>query len=319
MNKYLIRITIFWLFILVNLFLFQTMVDFGVKNCESGWAGKVNSIVQNKNQADIVCFGASSGEVGVNSPLISQKLERNFFNYCIDGTSFFQYNCLIENFIEKNRSCKLVIMVESPFTFFKPKQIMAAERYLQYINNEYIHRTLRAIQPELIDKCRLVPFYKFISVSHLYYKSSFEGYKKLFFQNGLTDSLMGFRPVYRTWEVDYDDFLKKNPIIPIDIDRQVVRKYNDMILKLSKLNSAVIVVIPPVYVELKNRLKGFEMFKKELQSIADVNNIRLFDFSDCAISYSKDNFYNGGHLNYSGSQGFSQMLSDSIVKNRILH
>jgi len=299
--------------------LLQTIIDFGVKNSNKEWIGKVNRIIHNTDSSEIVCFGASSGEVGFNSPVISKTLGKTVYNYSIDGTSFFQYKCLIQNFIEKNRTCRLIVMIESPFTFSKPNQITAAERYMQYINNDYIYSSLVEIQPDIIEKCRSVPFYKYVTLSHTYYKNSFLGYKRLLNGSKERDTLFGFTPVYRKWEEDYDDFLIRNTNIPMEINAEVINEYNRILGKMTNLRIPIVIIIPPIHIELKKRLSGFGQFQMELRKVSKLKGIKLFDFSTSFICYNKSNFYNGGHLNFTGSQVFSKILSDSILASHLVY
>jgi hypothetical protein len=298
----------------------QFLINFGVKRCKKNQIGKVNQIMMHQINPQVICFGSSVGEVGFNSRLVSKRLRKSVYNCSIDGTSFIQYKGLIKEYANYSNENELIIFMESYFTFQNPKKVSSLERYIAHIDNINIYKSLANQQPELLWKCRYVPFYQFIPVTHEYYKNVINGWISYIKGTNEIDSLMGQTPVYRSWETDHDEFLKSGKSFTIALDEEVINTYINDLLILKKEGRKVVIILPPVFKGLEeNKLTDFQPLRSKFKMISYKTGFPFIDFTKSDITSNKEYFYNSNHLNSVGADVFSIALSDSLILNRIVN
>ncbi len=314
------KITFFIITGFILLGVFQYLINFGVRKCKKDQIGKVNQLMGHQINPQIICFGSSVGEVGFNSRIISSKLNKSVYNCSIDGTSYIQYKGLIDEFASNSNKNELIIYMESYFTFQNPKKVSSLERYIAHLNNVKLFHSLENLQPDLLKKCKYVPFYQFIPVTHAYYKNSLKGWNS--FINGFieVDSLLGQTPVYRSWEADQDEFLRSGKSFTIDLDEQVINTYIKDLLALKKQGKNVVIVLPPVFKGLEeNKLTDFTPLRTTFKRISAKTGFPFLDFTQVDISKNKVYFYNSNHLNSAGANLFTTRLADSLIVNRSIN
>lgn len=314
------KITYFIITGFILLSVIQYLINFGVKNCKKDQIGKVNLVMSHQIKPQIICFGSSVGEVGFNSRIISEKLKKTVFNCSIDGTSWIQYKGLIEEFAKYSNENELMVFMESYFTFQNPKQVSSLERYIAHLNNENLYQSLANQQPDLLWKCKYVPFYQFVPVTHVYYKNSLKGWFSYIKSFKEVDSLLGQTPVNRPWEVDQDEFLKSGKSFIIALDEDVINTYIQDLLTLKKQGKKVVIVLSPFFKGLEeNKLTDFNPLRTKFKMISAQTGFPFLDFTKSEISNCKKNFYNSNHLNSFGANLFSYALADSLKVNGIVN
>jgi hypothetical protein len=298
--------------LILILALISFVVDSGVKKSRDDQTGKVNLIMNHNIDPDLIVFGSSVGEVGINSNLLSRLTGLTVYNCSIDGTPYIQYKGLLDEFNNYSKNSRYVIFMESYFSLQKISGVSSADRYLAWIKNPNIFESLYYLQPGLIWKCRYIPFYKYVAATHVYYKNSVSGFKNYFNHHDSGDSLNGQRRVYRRWESDQDEILMNMKPFTIEIDPYIIKNYIATISSLEKNNKKVFIVLPPFYAKLSKQLTDFNPLRKTLDSITKVTGAKFIDFSSSDICEYKSFFYNTTHLNVVGAEKFTLQLADSL-------
>ena len=302
------------LFLATGLVLFQLFDWFimtGVSKSAKGQLGKVNKICNQIDLPQIAIFGSSVGEVGINAPLLQKKTNKSVYNFCIDGTPFSQYYGLI-NEISGTKNTELVVMAEAYFSLERKTALSEFQRYIANIQHDNIYNSLYKIQPDIVWKARYVPMYKYTVFSHLFYLSSIEGWSHFLKKNTPKDTLLGFTPVFRNWELDQDEAIKKIKPFKIVLDTTVIAEYKKTIKNLKNQHKNVVIVMTPIYSAVSNTLTDFEPMRKTFKAIAAETECKFLDFSQNKICNDKSFFYNSNHLNNKGADIFSSALADSL-------
>lgn len=297
-------------FSLLSFLLF--ILSFGVNRIREGQTGKVNIVMNHELDPEIAIFGSSVSEVGIDSKIVTNKTKKSCYNLSINGTRFSQYKCLIDELNSYSKNNKTIVLVETYFSFEPIDQITSLDFYLAHIGNENIYVALHKIDPELIWKSRYIPFYKFIPATHIYYKNAIKGWINYLNNSNNIDTLQGYTPVNRDWELDADLAIKKTTKFDIIIQEEIVRDYEQNILKMQKLNKKVIIVLTPMYSEKFKLVTNIKPLIAVLKKIASNTNAIFLDFSSSKICDDKINFYNSNHLNLRGSKIFSNQIADSL-------
>jgi hypothetical protein len=287
---------------------------YGIRKVRINQIGKVNSIAEHALDPQIAIFGSSVSEVGVDPVVLSKITAKSCYNFSLNGTSFYQYRGLIKEFLSYSTKCNIIILSEAYFTFSKNEAIMSPDIYLAHINKTNICDPLRMIDDELIWKLKHVPFYRFIAASHTYYKYAAKGLLNELNSNIEKDSFNGFSPVYRGWEIDADEAIKKTGKFTIKINPEILALYIEQVKSIQNQGIKVVIVVTPIFRKSLEMVTDLNPLYNALRKIKDETNATFLDFSYCQISEDKSFFYNSNHLNYTGAEKFSQFLGDSLNK-----
>ena len=311
-KKELISVIKFFTIGILLLSLISFIIDTGVRNSDNAQTGKVNFIFKHKIDPDIMVFGSSIGEVGIDAGEISTNTGLSTYNCSIDGTSYIQYKALIDEFTTYSKNCKYVLFVEAYFSMNNYNALHAFDRYISRIDNKNIYDNFYRIQPDLVVKSKFVPFYKYIATTKTYYKNSFIGWKNYFKKNQISDSLLGFTPVHQTWQKTADNEISDIKKIDVRIDNNVVQEYIKTINNLLTQGKKVIIIIPPVFIEEQNKITDISPLINTLKQVSAKTGATFLNFSNTAVSNNRKYFYNGHHMNYLGAKEFSHNLSDTL-------
>jgi len=316
-NRKIYKLILFSLVTLLCLFFFSRLVDLGVKYSGDAEFIKVNKIMTERIDPNILAFGSSVGEKSFNSNLVAARTGLTAYNCCIDGTNFEQYKGLIEEYNTYSSKESIVLLIESYFSLQQLQGISSIERFCAYLNNPHVYADLSRIDPGITWKSKYIPLYKNTVVDHTYYRAAFNGWRSHLLHKGEQDSLQGFLPKYSDWEVDQDAIINNMLSFRISIDEKVVSDYAKMISMLRLHGKRVVIILPPIYDRLYKEKTDFSPLRHVLDSVARVTGCIFMDFSLSAITHDKRYFYNTNHLNYKGSLLFSQQLADSLKRRFI--
>jgi len=304
----------FLLILLVILMAVDTSSNFGVKHDFQNDLGKVNLVMGHRVDPDIMIFGSSNSEVGFDVPLLRRLSGKSVYNAALDGTHFLQMGCLVSEFSDYSSQNKYVILGLSPFSLGPMKKVNRIDQFLAYIDNPYVYKSLSSMDPNLTNRCRFIPFYKYTEVNSDYYKQVMIGWKSYLGsarQKEISDTNYGFTPNFQQWQKDQDAVNAASDRFPIPIDSSVCRYLQGLITTLQAKGKKVILIYPPVQKDGQALITNFDAIGqaiKDLGARADY----YFDFSNCSISAKKEFFYNDSHLNARGAKEFSLMLFNQM-------
>lgn len=305
------RSILFSLVCFVILWSLSWLIDFGVKKSQYSYYHKINLIANHEIDPQIAIFGSSVGEVALDARVLGQGSNTTSYNFCIDGTRFAQYNGLIKELNEYSSNCELVVLAETFFTLSGIHQLTKPDRFLAHVDNENIYASLHFIEPELSRKIRFVPFYKFIVMEAGYYKAARNGLLHAFNRNVVIDSLQGFTPKDRQWEIGLDDLNRNTQAVDIQIDSATVNEYRKTINELRSNGRKVLVIIPPIQEDGLRLLHNLNVLRRALASM-EVEGVYFRDYSYSDLSHDKKYFYNNSHVNKLGAKAFSTRLANTI-------
>jgi hypothetical protein len=295
----------------ILLFGFERCIDFVVRQSNYGYYGKINKIANHEADPKIAFFGSSVGDVSLDPKVISRNTGFSAYNFCIDGTRFIQYNGLIKELNSYSENCELVVLAETFFTLSGVDQLTEVDRFLAHVSIENVYTSLYEVQPELLWKIKYIPFYKFVIAKQGYYKAAAYGLKTSFSASKEVDSLNGFTPKDKNWEVGLDELNKYSLPIDIQINRATVNQYRKTIKELRNRGRKVLIIIPPIHEAGLKLLPDLGKVISVLDSMQE-DGVYFRNFSRIKMSEEKRYFYNNSHVNRSGAEVFSSILSQSV-------
>jgi hypothetical protein len=294
----------------VVLFSVEFVTSYLVKHSNDAQTGKINLVMQHQIDPEIMMFGSSVTEVGLNANTIEKKTQRPTYNMGIDGTTISNSEFLIDEFLSFSKNCKTVVIGIAFFSFTKSEKLHAPQRFLAYKSNPYVKQNILKIQPSLGHKLYYVPFYSFIVANHTYYKNAFLGLKNLMYRKSwVQDSLKGFV----SHDTKYYDTRKKGKQLDyVSIDSKAYNDYKRIIEKIKVHNIRPVLVLMPMHVNGQQSFSNFETYRERVNLLSEEMGVKLFDFSEHDVTTNDKYYYNNGHLNATGANTFSNVLADSL-------
>jgi hypothetical protein len=306
--KFLKYTFLFLLYSFTIIYVIERGLAYLVSNSGDAQTGKVNLIMSHKIDPEIIIFGSSIAEVGFNSNLIEDNLKKSAYNLAIDGTRIVQSRFLIDEFIEYSKNCKVVVLALHFMDFSEIDAMTEPSRFLSHLSNNHLRDNIKQISPGSYYKFKYIPFYSFTQVKHTYYKNAIIGMKNILSNKDITDdSLKGYRPC----DLPFYDTKTTNKS-SIQISKKNIAIIVEILNKIKNKGIKPILIILPVYINGQSQFSNYADFINTAIDVAANTNARLINFSKSEFVYSKEYFYNNGHLNRFGSSTISKNICDSL-------
>lgn len=304
----------FILFLSVILLILEHTLAYFVSYSNNQQTGKINLVMQNIIDPELMIFGSSVAEVGFDTMLLEEELEQSAYNMAIDGTPISGSKFLIDEFLVYTQNCKTIVIGMAFFSLSGIDLMNAPERYLAHKSNTYVKENFKMISPSLYNKLYHVPFYSFIVANHTYYKNAFIGAKNTFNPTALDiDPLKGFVPHFSSYN---DTRVNHAGLDKIKIDDKSMETYRKILEKIKDKDITPILVITPMFINGQKSFSNYDEYLNAVNNLSEKTNTIVFDFSTHDIVTDKKYFYNNGHLNANGAIKFTKSISDSLRKTQ---
>lgn len=301
------RIALFFAFLLLSLFGFHHLIQFGMRRIETGEFGVTNRIVSGKVNAEIVISGSSRALTHYDPRVIQEITGRSTFNIGRNGSQTDMQLAVLKTYLQHNAPPKLIIHNLDSFSFVTTKEIYDPAQYLPYLNEEPIYQAVAKISVHAW-KWKRFPLYG-SAVEDMRFTWTL-GLRRLLRNQPAESQFSGFQPRYTAWTGEFEQFRRSNPNgVLFPIETEGVRDMEEIALLCRAHGIPLILVYSPVYSEMQelesNRSEIFRRFRE----ISERYGVRLWDFSTSAISKDRENFYNSQHLNMIGAAAFSRAVA----------
>lgn len=310
MKKFFIHIALFMLPILIFLFFSDYIITTGLKKTKWGEYKEWNEIFSGKINADLIINGSSRPLTSINPAILDSILELKSYNLAMNGHDFYMIDTRLSVYLKFNRLPKVIVQVLDIHSLRKNNKLPFPEAFLPYLDDSEIFNSVKSYNYlEYTDY--LIP-----SLKYLYnYKEQFIGYCEYFHLTHFNNNkYKGYRKIdLNSWDRLTDKFIKSNPNgVFIQLDSISINKFNRFLKNSIRNNVKLILVYNPEYIEysylIKNRDEIIDLYKK----FANKYNLTFIDYSEDAISYNKNFFYNSNHLNAQGAKYYSYKLAHDI-------
>lgn len=298
-RKFLIHFVGFGVFI----YLMLSFLEFGtaalVSQSNNSQTGKINLMFSHQLDPNVMIFGSSVAEVGINTNLLEEATESSVYNSAIDGTNIIRSEFLIDEFLSYSKNCKKIVIGLSYFSMNESIEMTSPERFLAHASNHNIKNNIKKIAPKLYKKLYYMPFYSFIIANHTYYKNALIGLKNLINNHEIKiDSLKGFRPN----DAVYSDTRKSVNLNRIEISQSSITSYKNIINKITNKGIEPILIIMPMHINGRSSFSNYKEFIDVIKELGTTLNVKVLDYTDNEIIYFEEYFYNNGHLNSFGAE-----------------
>lgn len=308
-RKFLTHFVGFGLFLYLIIYIIEFGIAALVSQSNNSQTGKINLMFSHQLDPDIMIFGSSVAEVGINTNLLEEVTQNSIYNAAIDGTNIIRSEFLVDEFLSYSKNCKKIVIGLSYFSMNESIEMTSPERFLAHVSNHNVKNNIKKIAPKLYKKLYYMPFYSFIVANHTYYKNAVLGFKNLINNNEIIiDSLKGFRP----YDAIYSDTRKSVNLNKIEISQASITSYRNIINKIINKGIEPILIIMPMHINGRSSFSNYNEFIDSIKELGTTLNIKVIDYTDNEIIYSEEYFYNNGHLNSFGAKIITDKIGNNI-------
>lgn len=263
-----------------------------------------NDLFYNNISPEVAIYGSSRAWVHIDPMIIEDSLGLSAYNFGIDGHSFwlqyYRHKTLL-----KNTTPKTIIHSVEINTLRKQRELYNYEQFLPYMlwNREMYEVTKSYVGFNLTDYS--LPLARFIGErDFLSQYFNFEGFTPV--------RVKGFQGQNREWNDDLKRAQAQMGSYTADLDSASVELFRQYIQECKSLDINLILVYTPEYIEGQQFVTNRSEIMTLLKGIAQENNLPFLDYSAHYLSMDKKYFYNSMHLNATGAEEFSRILSHDI-------
>lgn len=305
MKKFLTRLVVFLLPLAILLFALDYVVTQGLKKTEFGDFATWNNLFEGKINADLIISGSSLAQYQISPKIVDEKTGCNSYNLGMGGSSFnLQYYRYLA-FEKRNKKPKVIIQTIDSNTLDMAPILFYYHQVLPYINDELVGDAVLKYK-NLGQKDKLIPFYRYIGE----YKLIAVGFEEFFNIKHFPDeTYKGFITRFGEGEFTEPEELKN---IVLKIDNETLKLFEAFLKHCRETGIKLILVNTPIYIETQTNITNSEEISATIQKLAEKYNTDYLDYSDHQMSYQKDFFRDGAHLNHKGVELFSNILTNDL-------
>ncbi len=310
MKKLLFKILIFISPVLIGIII----MELGLSSIDNGYSFKKRNFEKNIRSIQVLNLGTSHADYGIDPDYFSLK----GFNFANVGQPLYYDNKILQKYIDKMDSLKLVILPISNFAF----------GYDMSENQEYWRMYFYKRYYDIDNEGGRGFNLRTISYFALYgqkesLKCLLKGFKVNFAEGYKTNGCLVEKNDTTSYNLKAISEAKgKERAVFVDAGIKT-RNYSknieylkSMIEMLRKRNIKVVIITTPVYKTYYDNInrKNYQDMQDNIRSITQEYGIKYYNYINDS-RFSIMDFRDNDHLNPSGAAKFSKILNDEFIKN----
>lgn len=294
------------IFVVAILFSIQWLADDKMQSIKTSEVGKINRILYTDETFDITFWGSSTTQNHFNDSLIGAMLNLKAYNFGINGTSFNQYQGLLNNYIDRAKPNEKIVLGLDIHGLVKRKALYQPYYYVHTFTNDYMYEALSGIDKHYVWKGKFVPFYKLTQ----YGKHNFSLIKNEPIKNEFPK--YGFKGQNRKWNVSEMNEESTFSLDSAYTNEMVLENLKATITRALSKDCIVIIVLTPLFYDKYKAVKGINKFVEQVNTFEEIENVDVISFLDDEICLNQSYFFNNTHLNEKGANQFSMKFIQHI-------
>ena len=285
----------------IQLFLNATMEKVNYE-----YVGKINKIMRNEANEDVIIWGASTAEGHLIPDSIQKHLGKTVFNYGLTGTNIDQSCGLLEHhFTINNKKQDIVITLDIHGALTKRIKAFQIYNWLHVMDNDKIFDSFYSIDTTLSLKVKYLPFYKLLLLGKHNVKYIKDKREKYDFPND------GFIPR----EGIIDTSLKKGNQFNFGESEFVLENLKRVLDIGLKNNKRIYIVLTPCFKDGLALGKNKNSIISKFKSL-EKEGIKLINYVEHPMNQDFKNFKDNTHLNNKGALLLTQLIAKELASNK---
>jgi hypothetical protein len=310
MNKFLGKLFLCSLIFAALVYGVDYLIQSGIRSSSYREISKWDEVIRGDIDAEILIVGSSRALVHFDPKIIEEKSGMSCYNLGLDGSKYEAQKKVLELYLEKNSKPKLVIWSLDLSSFQQPEGIYRYEQFIPFWQEPKVKEIMKLNQGMELDYLNY-PIVKYSNNPRIKYR----GLLALTPFRPWEPSLeKGYRIQSKSWDGKLDQFLSNvGEGTEVGFDDDLFGNFDKVCRELLDKEIRVVWCITPYYKDALEVMHNYPEIIDKYQEQATSLGIPVNDFSNSSISYSKENFYNGSHLNPRGVVKLMDVLDFSTL------
>jgi len=284
-------------------------IEKGIKTSSYREISKWNEVIEGGIDADILIVGSSRALVHFDPRIIEEKTGMTCYNLGLDGSKYSSQEKVLDLYLAHNKKPKILIWSLDLGSFQPIEGIYRYEQFLPFWNEPEVKSILK-LNKEQDQGYFNYPIIKYSNNPSLKYRGLL---KQVGFNVSEPKLYQGYRESNKTWDGKFDEFVLKNvESFQEDFDERIFSNFKSELEQLHQSGTSIHLVIAPMYYKAKELIANSDYVINRFKALSREENYSFLDYSADSMSYYKNNFYNGNHLNKTGTEVFSNNFSEEI-------
>ena len=297
--------------VLISCFLVHGLISKGLRMVNSDTFGAWNAAMQGRAGAQIIISGSSRAAYHYDPRTIEQATGLTAFNIGRNGSQTDVQLGVLRAYLEHNQKPEVVVQNLDAFTFVTTREVYDPALYVPYLDDPAIYAMMKQLDPELI-RGRYLPLYNY-TVEDMNF-TWWLGLRSLVGINPRGNVYLGFTPRYQSWTGDFAKFKAANPQgVSFPIEPKGIAALQSLIDLCKAQHIRLILVYSPEFLEMQRMTRDRSEIFAEFQTLAQRNDVPLWDYSGWAYGSDREMFYNSQHLNADGAALFSTQFAHDLA------
>ena len=306
------KLLVFFCLIAASAAALQKLIDHGMRQVQVSDIGALNRVMSGKVNARIVINGSSRAMSHYDPDVIREATGESAFNLGRNGSQIDIQLAVLEAYLRHNAAPEVVIQNLDHFSFLTTHELYDPGRYIPYLNERELYKTVQEINPEAW-KWKYLPLYGY-AVEDMR-MTWFLGFRQAIGLGPKPEgNLLGYVPRDASWNGDFAAFVAEHPDgVKVDIEPKGVADLEAMVAICQSKGVQLILVYSPEYVPMQKLVTNRREIFGKFEAIAKQAGVPLWDYSGSEISHNQALFSNSQHLNRQGAEAFSQDLAGRLA------
>lgn len=275
---------------------------------------RMTELFKNTSKHDVIFIGSSRTHTSIDPRIIDSICNVNSYNAGVEGGNLFEFKMIWDAYLENHPAPNILVLTLDINSFDLTRKFFNYTQYYPYLNNTIIKEMLNKNG----HKTFLISTFPFLQLS------GFDDYTKANALRGL-----GGQNEIPKGDYQYKGFLTNSNKVIKDtqitaskriakIDAEAINLLNDIIISCKKVNTQLIFTYAPEFnMHLQNQFTNKEEVFNLIYNMALKNSIVFFRHDKLELCENPKLFANVGHLNKKGSEIYSIVLGQQIIKSTI--
>lgn len=295
-----------------GIFLLSTIVHWQLKKYQSHTSNRLNEILNNSTDFDILFIGSSRTHTSINPRIIDSVVKSNSYNAGVEGGNLLEFKMIFDAYLINHPPPKVLVLTLDLNSFDLKRPFFNYTNYLDYLNNKIIDSTLCANNHNTT-LFKIFPFAKITeyddfskgnAIKAIFKKGNEIGQDEFEYKGYLSNSYSGITP----------NTIKFLNYVNYPVSDTAIQFLKNIIKICSEKRIKVLLTYAPEYnVELKNHTTNKSDIINVIEKIASDSKISLYRDDSLNLCKNSKLFLNYGHLNTMGASEYSVILARRLI------
>lgn len=310
MKRFLFKLTIFFLPLVAGAYALDYVITQGLKKTIYKELAAWNDLFDGKINADLIISGSSLAQNQISPLILENGLRCSSYNLGMDGSSFFIQNSRYEAYLKYNSKPRVLVQTIDTGTLTRNTSLFNFQQLVPYLDEPVIFEAARAYR--IVDeKDRMIPLHRYIGEYKLAAVGAIEYFGLGKYEN---EEYKGYQPLEGTLGVNKFEMMTKNGNkLVVEIDKEMVELFESFLRSSKESGVTVYLVYSPILVDNFPFMDNMEEIRGIFREMAIKYDINILDYSDSQVSYRKELFYDGVHLNKEDAEILSRQIVDDLI------